>query len=395
VADVKRSIYLDNAATSFPKPEAVYQAQDAYTRTAGNPGRGAYARSVDSAKRIFDVRMRLASFLGIRSPERLIFTAGCTHSINTALKGLGFQKGDVILTGPLEHNALMRPLRQIQNSAQVRVLSLPYAKSGVIVLNELNRALADTKPRLAVISEASNVTGEIVDLAAVAKICASHHVRLMVDAAQTAGFTESKVDELGIGLWCASGHKSLMGTPGVGLLYVAPYIKVDPLIAGGTGSRSDGFDMPDHYPDHLEAGTLPGPAIAALGEAIDWLDNIGLEKIRRHETALTKHFIERISKIKGVRIFGDLNAPRTPTVSFSIDGIGADIIAGSLDDLYQIAVRSGLHCAALAHRNLGTTDTGLVRVSFGYFNTASDVDAVCEAIVGILRSPANRTQTRA
>lgn len=392
---MKRSIYLDNAATSFPKPEEVYQAQDAYARSAGNPGRGAYRKSRDSAKQVFDNRMRLASFLGVRSPERLVFTGGCTQSINVALKGLGLQSGDLVLTGPLEHNAVLRPLRQLEKSNGIVVKVLPYASSGVIDIDALARLFSTVTPRLMVISEASNVTGELVNIADVAGLCAKHHVRLMVDAAQSAGFVESRIDDLGIGIWCASGHKALMGTQGVGLLYVAPYIQMEPLIAGGTGSLSHAAEMPDFYPDRLESGTLPGPAIAALGAAVQWIANTGLNKIRRHEMSLTNMFIDRMSRIHGVQIYGDLEAPRTPTVSFSVEGLTPNVIADTVDETFGIAVRPGLQCAALAHQTLGTSETGLVRVSFGYFNTHQDVEAMCEAIVGILRSPSHRTRTRA
>jgi cysteine desulfurase family protein len=377
----KRIIYFDNAATTCPKPEAVYAAQDDYSKRAANPGRGAHRLALDSARTVFETRTMLAEFLGTKNADRLIFTPGCTYSINMALQGLSWNEGDTVVVSSMEHNAVMRPLRLLEKTRGVRTIVVPYAKRGIIDMHAFIKTLLDVHPRLCIFSEASNVTGELIDLPAIAAICGAHKVPLMVDAAQTAGRTLSRIDELGISLWCASGHKGLFGLPGVGLLYVAPNVELTPLIVGGTGSRSEDFEMPEAYPDRLEAGTLPGPAIAALGAGVRWLKEHGVKTIAAAEGKLTKRFLDWAARTQTVRIFGNRqDAPGTSIVSFDIPGVPGDRVASILDSQYFIAVRTGLHCSPAAHRALGTIETGLVRASFGCFSSAEEVDSLCQAL---------------
>lgn len=388
--------YFDNAATTFPKPESVYQAADQYLRTCANPGRGTYKTSIQSANTIFETRLAVAQLLGVALPERLVFTPGCTYSINMALKGFPFRKGDVVLISALEHNAVMRPLRQLERKLGINVVKIPYAKRGIVDLHALIKAMLDQKPSLVILSEGSNVTGEMIDLRSVAAICGAHKVPLMVDAAQTVGRIPTNLSELGVSIWCASGHKGLMGPPGVGLLYVAPSIEIDSLIAGGTGSKSDEYDVPTFYPDHLEAGTLAGPAIAGLGAGIAWIAETGMENIRARETVLTQRFLGWALSGGGIHVYGNRqDGGGTSVVSFEVDGVSSDQVAQILDDEFGMCVRIGLHCAPAAHEAIGTLEKGLVRASFGYYNTEEEVDQLCHALYSIAqRRDAGSLQAR-
>ncbi len=372
--------YFDNASTTYPKPEDVYRAQDVFVRSAANPGRAAHQLAWNSERQIFESRLAIAQFLGIKDARRLIFTGSCTQSLNMALKGLPLKAGNVVLTSALEHNAVMRPLQQLKNACGIDIQQLPYA-NGVISADDLKSALSANKISLCVVSAASNVTGEIVDLAAVSELCAKYKVPLVVDAAQSAGTIEQNIDSMGISIWCASGHKGLMGPAGVGLLYVHPSIELEPLISGGTGSQSEVLEMPDEYPDHLEAGTLPAPAIIGLAAGVKWIADTGLAKIAEHEMALAAKFISWAQKQSHIHIYGPkTTAGRLAVVSFSVDGMTPDQVADILDNQYGIAVRPGLHCAAATHKSLGTLDSGLTRASFGWFNTESDVEYFCQAL---------------
>jgi cysteine desulfurase family protein len=380
----KRIIYFDNAATTCPKPEAVYVAQDEYSRRTANPGRGAHKLALESARTVFETRNEAAAFLGINQAERLIFTPGCTYSINMALRGLGLKRGDVVVVSAVEHNAVMRPLQQMASEIGIVVLMIPYAAKGVVDMHALIKIMLEKHPRLCIFTEASNVTGELIDINAVSTICGAHKVPVMIDAAQTAGRNDYKIDDLGISLWCASGHKSLFGMPGVGLLYVAPHVDLRPLVTGGTGSHSDDFEMPAAYPDHLEAGTLPGPSIAALQAGIRFLNEKGVKTVRDAEDQLTRRFLDWAQRSQTVRVFGNRQEGAGIAVAaFDVPGVPCDRVAALLDSQYGIAVRTGLHCAPTAHKALGTLSTGLVRASFSCFNTFEEVDLFCRALEAI------------
>lgn len=377
---MSKIIYLDNASTSFPKPESVYQAHDEYARRAANPGRGVHKMALDSARTIFEARNSIAELLGVSHPERLIFTPGCTYSINTALRGFPFKQGDVVVVTALEHNAVTRTMLQLSKERGIKMVAAPYGSKGVIDLHALIKILLDEKPRLCVFSEASNVTGECIDLKSIAAICGAHKIPIMLDAAQTAGRMTTPIDQSGVAIWCASGHKGLFGVPGVGLLYTNPNVELEPLITGGTGSRSDSYQMPDAYPDHLEAGTLPGPAIAALGAGARWIKDTTVSAIVEKEMALTQRFLDWTAAQERIRVIGNRASQCTSTVSFLVPDVSSDRVASFLDGEYGIAVRTGLQCSAAAHETFGTTEEGLVRVSFGYFNTNADVDVLCQAL---------------
>lgn len=383
-----KTIYFDNAASSFPKPDAVIGAAADFLRSCGNPGRGAHAFALEGARKIFEAREKVAEFLGVKQTERLVFTPGCTASLNMALKGFaaagGLGKGDLVIVSSLEHNSMMRPLQQLKET-----IGIDYAvcDAGESFERDLQRMVDEKAPKLVAVTWASNVTGEVLPISSIAKFLQSKPIPLLVDGAQTAGKLETALDSSGISFFCASGHKGLMGAPGVGVLYVAPDMPIVPLIAGGTGSRSESLEVPGEFPDRLEAGTSPGPAIAALAAGVHWLKTEGISTGLKAELYLTERFLVWARAQSYIKVFGPQNVRpengvpvRMPVVAFSMDGISPSSLADMLDTEYGIAVRAGLHCAPLCHKQLGTLKEGLVRVSFGVFNVGNEVDALISAL---------------
>jgi len=383
-------IYFDNAATSFPKPELVYRENDAVLRTTGNPGRGGHRLSLNSARTIFDARTALANFLGLPESraERLIFTPGCTQSINIVLRSINFQRNDVVLVSALEHNAVMRPLHRLQKNIGIKIQGLPYAAHNIIDPAQLKDCLQSVRPRLCVFMEASNVSGEKLQLETIAEICQAAGVELLIDAAQTAGTKCDTLKSDGITYWAAPGHKHMLGSPGVGLLYCNSDTVLEPLVCGGTGSASEQLDMPVHLPDRLEAGTLPVPAIASLMAGVRFVQEVGADHRNKHESHLAQSLREWCRSRDWITVAGNTFNGRkyseedacAAVVSFSMKDLSADRIADALDSDYGIAVRAGLHCAARAHETLGTSAQGLVRVSFGFFNTLDELSQLYTAL---------------
>jgi cysteine desulfurase / selenocysteine lyase len=376
----KPTIYFDNAATSHPKPEEVYRAADSFLRAGGSPGRSAHELSVMASRRVFEARMKIAGFLGIKSPERLIFTPGCTQSINMVLNGIAFRKGDRVLVSSLEHNAVMRCLHKLKSEKCIEIIRLPYFPGQIFSEIELENQLKNARPALCVFLEASNVTGEVLDLSNVSRLCSLYETPLLVDAAQSAGVVQTRLDNLALTYWCASGHKGLFGVPGIGLLFVHPEADIAPLVYGGTGSHSQELSMPAVYPDRLEPGTMSGPAIAGLAAGVEFLERTGPDKIMAHEMDLCRSFLEWLKAQPDYRVVGTKARHRAPLVSFSIKGMDSNRVAELLDRDCGICVRSGLHCSASAHESLGTLESGLVRVSFSYFNTQKEVTTLCKAL---------------
>ncbi len=401
-----RKVYLDSAATSFPKPPEVLEALTSYLETAGNPGRGSHSYAMSGARLIMEARQEIARFLGIQEDERLIFTPGCTASINFVVKGYlnsrdlshdspGVKDGGIIVTSGLEHNSVMRPLSQLGPDSAFEFRSLGAGKEGVDVLEQLESLLqSSSSVALCAITAASNVTGEVLPFKEAATLCRKYGVACLVDGAQVAGKLPLDLSSTDISFFCASGHKGLMGPPGVGLLYIAPGFDLNPLIAGGTGSGSESFNIPTAYPDRLEAGTAPGHDIWALSRGVDWIVRQNPEKLLAKELGLVQGFLNWASKQPGVRIYGPSgdaenrdrtgNAVRMPVVSFELKGCSPNEVACKLDAEYGIALRSGLHCAAQAHESLGTLDTGLCRLSFGPGNSEADLESLTEALEEIL-----------
>ncbi|HSW41060.1 MAG TPA: aminotransferase class V-fold PLP-dependent enzyme [Patescibacteria group bacterium] len=373
-------IYLDNAATSFPKPPAVAaEIVDFLERSAGNPGRSGHALAVAAQAVVAATRAQLAGLFGVPDPARVVFAANATDALNVALWGL-LRPGDRVVTTSLEHNAVARPLHALAGRG-VGVTRVACAPDGTLDLADLDRALRSGPVRLVAMCHASNVSGTILPAREAAQLAHEHGALFLLDAAQTAGVLPIDVREMGLDLLAFPGHKALLGPTGTGGLYVAPGVRLSPLRQGGTGTRSEEEEQPEELPEALEAGTLNTVGIAGLGAAVRYLRQQGQEAIRAHEVALTARLMDGLVRIPGLRIHGTGDPTRqVATVSLSLEGWEPVDVAAVLDSSFGIAVRSGLHCAPLAHRTLGTFPRGTVRLSPGCFSTDDDVDQALAAL---------------
>lgn len=375
-------IYLDNAATSWPKPDAVYGAVDEYQRHNGAAaGRGVY-RSAQAAERIVSQgRKRLADFIGAKSPQQIVFTLNGTDSLNLALQGV-LRPGDHVVTSVCEHNSVLRPLHALGQSQQVTSTLVGCNGEGVVDPDEVRRAIT-ANTRLIALTQASNVTGAVQPLAEVGKIAAEKNVLFLVDAAQSLGHFAIDVNELGCHLLAAPGHKGLLAPLGTGLLYIAPGIEsqLQPIRHGGTGTRSDEPQQPKSMPDRYEAGNLNVPGIAGLNAGIAWLQERGLEEVQWHEAELRELLVNELVAMANVIVYGPRGEqPAVGVVSFNIRDFDPQEVAAALDAAAGLELRSGLHCAPLMHTALGTAPSGTVRASFGPFTTAEDVRSLIAAV---------------
>lgn len=375
-------IYLDNAATSWPKPDAVYRAVDDYQRSGGAAaGRGVY-RSAQSAERIVsDCRRRIADLLDLSHPKQIIFTLNGTDSLNLAIHGL-LRPGDHVVTSVCEHNSILRPLHALGETQQIETTIVGCDSRGYLDPAAIRAALRPNT-RLIALAHASNVTGAVQPLADVGQIAADHGVLFLVDAAQSLGHLDASQRSLGWHLLAAPGHKGLLGPLGTGVLAIAPGIEeqLQPIRQGGTGSRSDDPEQPQTLPDRYESGNLNVPGIAGLGAGLSWLQERGFTAIQNHERELTGQLIGGLQSIAGVTIYGPpTDSPRVGVVSFNLAGFDPQEVAAAVDAVAGIEVRSGLHCAPRMHAALCTAPAGTVRASFGPFNSAADVEALLAAV---------------
>ncbi len=376
--NLKGSMYFDNAATSFPKPETVYTEVDRFLRTsAANPGRSGHGMAVEAERVVVRTRARLARLIGAPRPDNVVFTLNATHALNQALKGW-LRPGDTVVTTALEHNSVARPLRSLER-AGVRLIRVPCPQGKF----DLETFLEAIRPgvRLVAMTHASNVTGEILPVEAVGASCRERGVRLLVDAAQTAGAHPLHVREMGIDLLALPGHKGLFGPPGTGALYVAEGLELAPLWEGGTGSRSESDAQPETTPDRFESGTQNTAGLAGLGAGLAWIEETGLAAIRQREENRVAHLWEGLSQLTAVRLLGPPpGAERAAVVSFTLEGWEPTDVAAVLDQSFEIQCRPGLHCSPWAHESLGTLPGGTIRLSPGYFNTEDEVEAVIRAV---------------
>jgi len=368
-------IYLDNAATSWPKPPKVIQAMaDFLERAGGNPGRSGHRLSIEAGRIVYDTREALAELFHAPDPLRIVLTPNVTYALNIALRGL-LQPGDRVVTTSIEHNSVMRPLRALER-AGVEVVVVPCAADGSLDLAEMSRAV---KPgvKLVVTTHASNVIGNILPISQIAPIAHDVGALYLVDAAQTAGALPIDVQALDIDLLAFTGHKGLYGPTGTGGLIISPQVDegmIQPVFAGGTGSRSEFEEQPEMLPDKFEFGTGNSVGIAGLGASVRYVLERGVEAIRAHELELTRRLVEGLRIISGVTVYGpDDVRQRTATVSINIAGRRVSEVGLRLDDEYDILCRVGLHCSPAAHRTLGTFPEGTVRLAAGLFTTAEDI----------------------
>ena len=373
------AIYLDNAATSYPKPESVYRAMDVASRElGGNPGRGGHRMAVAAARLVFEARETVAGFFGIADSARLVFTASATMAINQALFGL-LQPGDRVVTSTAEHNAVTRPLRVLQERG-VTVVKVAADARGYVAAEDVRRACAEPTA-LVVLAHCSNVTGTVQPIAELGPWCRRRGIPFLVDAAQSAGLFPIDVETLGIDFLAAPGHKGLLGPAGTGLLYVREGFELRPLMVGGTGTTSHSDASPTEMPERLECGTLNTPGLAGLKAGVEFLLQEGLTNLRQRETVLLGQLLGGLGQIPGVQLYGPLApAEHGSAVSFNIDGHDPAEVGYHLDHDFDILTRVGLHCAPDLHRSIGTLPRGTVRVSPGPFTTPGEIDLLLTAV---------------
>ena len=374
-------IYLDHGATSFPKAPGVTAAVARFLDSeAGNPGRGGHRLTVAASRAIEGARASVARLLGADT-ERTLLGPGATFWLNTLLAGL-LCPGDRVVTSALEHNAVMRPLRRLARDRGLEVAAVPGGGAhGVPSPDEIRTAVAAAPTRLVVVAHASNVSGAMLPVEEIAAAVAP--VPVIVDGAQTAGSHPFSFAGSGLAAFACSGHKGLLGPPGVGVLLLAPELAktLPPLVLGGTGSRSDSEEMPEHLPDRLEAGTPNGPGISGLGAACSWLAGKTVAAVAAREIALTDGLARELAAISGVHLHGFRpDAAHTGLVSFTVDGADTGELAAWLDRERGIMLRAGLHCAPAAHRRLGTYPSGTLRAGIGPFTSQAEVGALVRAI---------------
>ncbi|QQK08768.1 aminotransferase class V-fold PLP-dependent enzyme [Miniphocaeibacter halophilus] len=381
-------IYFDNAATTFPKPEIVYEKTlDAMKNFGANPGRSGHRLSLKMDREIFDVRQKLTDFIGGDNPLNLIFTKNCTESLNIAIKGIVEEKSHVITTA-MEHNSVLRPLKQLENIGYIDLTIIPANELGLIDIDDIKNAIRENT-KLCVITIMSNLVGTITEIDKISEILKENNIKLIVDAAQGIGYLNIDVIKSNIDILCFPGHKSLFGPMGTGALYINGDLELKTIMEGGTGSFSLDLNQPKVYPDRLEAGTLNGTSIVGLGAGIDFINEVGLEVIRNHENQLKNKFIDGLKNIKEITVYGPKDSRQGHVVPINIKGLDSSELAFKLDDEYGICVRAGYHCAPLAHRSIGTEKLGAARFSFSYFNTLEEVQKALEILEKIAKEVTN------
>lgn len=371
-------IYLDNAATSFHKPPEVAEAVYHALQGTGNSGRGAHGASLDASRLVYRTRETISHLFHVGDPSRVVFTSNATESLNIAIQGL-LKSGDHCITTALEHNSVLRPLYLMEKRG-VHLTVVPADETGCVSVSRIEAAVrAETKA--VILTHASNVTGNVLDIETIGKICFQHHLLFILDASQTAGLLPIDMQEMGISALCCSGHKSLLGPQGTGVLCLAEGVQPVPLKLGGTGVDSFSYTMPQLLPAALEAGTQNTHGLAGLLAACDYLKAYGQSKILQEATDLASLFVDGIKDLPGVTLYGDFEAKvRTPVVALNLRAIGSGEIADELFQRFGIATRAGIHCAPGVHRTFKTVEQGMVRFSFSHFNNRSEINEAINAL---------------
>jgi cysteine desulfurase family protein len=380
-APAMNRIYADNACTTFPKPSAVPDAMSDFIKNHGvNINRGSYSPAYDMEELVYNTRLWLCELFHFPDCKNAIFTQNVTMSLNMVIKGL-FGPGSHILVSSMEHNAVMRPLVQLQHQG-LEFDRIPCSRDGSLIPGEAEKLLR-SNTKAVIMTHASNVCGTVMDLAAVGAFCRKHGLLFIVDAAQTAGVLPIDMDAMSIDALCFTGHKGLLGPQGIGgcILTDAVAANMEPLISGGTGSVSHLEEMPDFLPDRFEAGTMNLPGIVGLHAALEYLRHIGIDEIRHKEMALTEQFLAGIADMDTIDIAGKTGLDnRTAVVSIASKTMDNSEVAVRLEEEYGILTRVGLHCAPSAHKTLGTYPAGTVRFSFGHYNTPEEIDTIIQAL---------------
>ncbi len=378
-------IYLDNAATSHPKPEAVYQQTLKTLRSGGNAGRGSYDTSMAAERLIFSAREALADFFSVADSSCFVFTLNATTALNTALFGL-LKPGDRVVTSSMEHNAVTRPLRRLADLG-VKVEKVQADTEGLLDQQVLRQTCLTHPTRMLVLNHCSNVNGQLQDIQGLGAFCREHDILFLLDGSQSAGTFPLAIESEMIDLYAAAGHKNLLGPSGTGLLYVRPHLQLEPLTYGGTGGNSHSDLQPEMMPERLESGTQNIAGIAGLSAAVEYIQAEGLLSLRGKVEGLLQQLINGLASIPGIKLYvADHISRQGDALSFTVENIDPAEIDFRLDQEFGISVRVGLHCAPDAHRSLRTYPQGTVRVSPGIFTRDEEIEklifalkTICEA----------------
>ena len=384
---VETMIYFDNAATTMRKPEQVIQAVTEALSSMGNAGRGVHSAALDASRVIFDTRVKLAELFHAENPKQIVFTMNSTESLNIAIKGV-LKPGDHVITTALEHNSVLRPLYEMEDRG-VELTVLQADRFGNFCLEEMEAAIRKNTKAI-VCTHGSNLTGNLVDIKQVGEIAKKHGVLLIVDASQTAGVFPIDVQEMNIDILCFTGHKGLLGPQGTGGMYVREGLAVRPLLSGGSGVQTYEREHPKQMPTALEAGTLNVHGLAGLRAAVSYINDYGMENIRKKEQELMRHFYDRVKGIPGITIYGDFEKKeRCAIVSLNVRDYDSSEVSDALFVHYGISTRPGAHCAPLMHQALGTVEQGAVRFSFSHLNTLEEIKIAVRALEELAEEDTN------
>lgn len=370
-----KEVYFDNAATSFPKPDAVEAALLHYHRDLGaSAGRGAYPRAVLTGRLLDDTRKLLASLFNIKTPQQIVFTLNASDALNLAIKGLDWRAGDNAVISATEHNSVLRPLNALKNRKGIKLIKVKASAEGIVRATDIAKAIT-ARTRLVAVLHASNVTGSLQPIEEIGRITSKKGVPFLVDASQTAGVMPIDVEAMKIDLLAFPGHKALLGPLGTGGLYIRHGLDLETLREGGTGSLSEQEVQPDFLPDKYEPGSHNALGIAGLKAGLEFLLKESVAKVRKHEQQLTEMFLEGLRTISNLQTYGPLNAGKqVAVVSIRVGEFAPQELSHRLFELGHLMTRSGLHCAPGAHQTIGTYPLGTTRFSFGYFNTPQEID---------------------
>lgn len=379
-------IYLDNAATTKQKPQQVIDAVVNAMTTMGNASRGAHGSSLQAARAVYDTRCKLAKLFGCSRADHVIFTSNSTEALNIAISGI-CNPGDHVISTDLEHNSVLRPLYRLETEGVISLSFVSADKQGRPIMEEFE-TLIQPNTRAIVCTHASNLTGEIVDVAAVGAIAKKHGVLLIVDASQTGGCVPIDMEAMNIDVLCFTGHKGLYGPQGTGGLCIREGVEIRPFKVGGSGIHSYMKHQPEEYPTRLEAGTLNSHGVMGLSAALDFLEETGVQTIADKEHQLMMRFYNGVVILPGVTVYGDFSEghERTAVVTLNIHDYDSSAVSDELSECYDIATRPGAHCAPRMHEALGTVEQGAVRFSFSWFTTEEEVDAAIAAVREIAES---------
>ena len=372
-------IYLDNAATTYPKPECVYEAiMDCMKNYCANPGRAGHKLAMKAAREIYDTRENIAKLFNVDNPMNIVFTNNATDSLNLAIKGL-VKSGDHIITTSMEHNSVIRPIKALEKN-NVENTVVQCDKDGFLNIEDLRNAIKPNT-KLIVTTHASNVCGTLIDIKSVGEVAKENNILYLVDASQTAGVYDIDTKKINVDMIAAPGHKCLLGPQGIGVLYIREGLELNILKEGGTGSKSEDLFQPNLLPDKYESGTHNTPGIVGLNQGVKFILEKGIDNIRKHEEDLCEYMLNRLEEVPNIVIYGPKDSKkRAAVISINIGNMDSGEITFLLDSEYDIATRSGIHCAPLAHKTLGTLEQGAVRFSLGYFNTKQDIDIAIKAL---------------